>query len=182
MSKKNYISDVFHWACLNERESALPSNTAPGGHTCPTCYDQIIPPSNLISPVADVLRNRLKKTSWGRDEFSSISVSIWRNCNFISKSSSLIRFFLIQQKTTSPLSDNSITKSNQLQISNSNSNNASESLSMKNNANVLSSSNANKSMVHESPKDHSINIDTTYYHGKKLLLFFNQSVHDQFPL
>lgn len=67
---------MFHWACLNERESALPSNTAPGGHTCPTCYDQIIPPSNLISPVADVLRNRLKKTSWGRDEFSSISVSI----------------------------------------------------------------------------------------------------------
>lgn len=69
-----FFSDVFHWSCLDERESAMPSNTAPGGHTCPTCYDQIFPSSNLISPVADVLRNRLKKTSWGRDEFGAILV------------------------------------------------------------------------------------------------------------
>lgn len=67
--------DVFHWSCLDERESALPNNTAPGGHTCPTCYDQIFPSQNLISPVADVLRNRLKKTSWGRDEFGAILVT-----------------------------------------------------------------------------------------------------------
>lgn len=68
-------TDVFHWNCLDDRESALPSNTAPGGHTCPTCYDQIIPPTNLISPVADVLRNRLRKTTWGRDEFGTIPVN-----------------------------------------------------------------------------------------------------------
>lgn len=83
------FTDVFHWSCLNERESALPSHTAPGGHTCPTCYDQIFPSSNLISPVADVLRARLKKTSWGRDEFGAILVLIHyisirnaRNSNF----------------------------------------------------------------------------------------------------
>lgn len=69
-----YIVDVFHWSCLNERQSGLPANTAPGGHTCPTCYDQIFPPSNLISPVADVLRNRLRQSTWGRDELGLVLV------------------------------------------------------------------------------------------------------------
>jgi len=63
---------VFHCSCLNDRQSALPANTAPGGHTCPTCYDQIFPPSNLISPVADVLRSRLRQTNWGRDELGLV--------------------------------------------------------------------------------------------------------------
>ncbi|XP_031620215.1 zinc finger protein-like 1 homolog [Contarinia nasturtii] len=129
---------VFHWSCLNERESALPSNTAPGGHTCPTCYDQIFPSSNLISPVADVLRSRLKKTSWGRDEFGAIL------------------------KPNATFSENS--KLNH--ASNSNSNSGVENLSIKENANTLSSSSINKSSsIHETPKDHSINIDSTapYY-------------------
>lgn len=73
---------------MDERESALPSNTAPGGHTCPTCYDQIFPTANLISPVADVLRNRLKETSWGRDEFGAILV-----CQLAVNDSSICRFF-----------------------------------------------------------------------------------------
>lgn len=52
----------------------MPANTAPLGHTCPTCYDQIFPPSNLISPVADVLRNRLRSSTWGRDELGLVLV------------------------------------------------------------------------------------------------------------
>lgn len=59
---------VFHWACLNQRQGALPENTAPGGHTCPSCSHPIFPPVNLISPVADVLRSRLGQVNWGRNE------------------------------------------------------------------------------------------------------------------
>lgn len=130
---------VFHWNCLDERESALPSNTAPGGHTCPTCFDHIFPSSNLISPVADVLRNRLKATSWGRDEFGAI----------------------LKPNTTF----SEATKSNQFQSPNSNT--SDDNISPNNNmSSMSSSSSANKaSMIHESPKDHSINIETAapYY-------------------
>ncbi|XP_037026323.1 zinc finger protein-like 1 homolog [Bradysia coprophila] len=59
---------VYHWECLNARQQSLPSNTAPSGHLCPTCLDQIFPPSNLISPVADYLRSRLGQVNWGRNE------------------------------------------------------------------------------------------------------------------
>lgn len=70
------FTDVFHWSCLNEREAELPSNTAPGGHTCPTCYDQIFPPSNLISPVADELRSRLRNCEWGLSGLGFLMVGI----------------------------------------------------------------------------------------------------------
>jgi len=59
---------VYHWECLNARQSSLPSNTAPSGHLCPSCLDQIFPPPNLISPVADYLRSRLGQVNWGRNE------------------------------------------------------------------------------------------------------------------
>jgi len=59
---------VYHWECLNARQKALPSNTAPSGHLCPNCLDQIFPPQNLISPVADYLRTRLAQVNWGRNE------------------------------------------------------------------------------------------------------------------
>ncbi|XP_049288066.1 zinc finger protein-like 1 homolog [Anopheles funestus] len=59
---------VFHWKCLNARQQMLPPNTAPGGHTCPICSEPLFPPSNLVSPVADVLRVRLGQVNWGRNE------------------------------------------------------------------------------------------------------------------
>jgi hypothetical protein len=59
---------VFHFKCLNDRQSKLPINTAPGGHTCPICKSGIFPPSNLVSPVADALRHRLSQVNWGRNE------------------------------------------------------------------------------------------------------------------
>ncbi|XP_053698094.1 zinc finger protein-like 1 homolog [Sabethes cyaneus] len=58
---------VFHWKCLSLKQQSLPANTAPGGHTCPTCNDPIFPPANLVSPVADVLRTRLGQANWARN-------------------------------------------------------------------------------------------------------------------
>lgn len=138
----NLNADVFHWSCLDERESGLPNNTAPGGHTCPTCYDQIIPPTNLISPVADVLRVRLKKTTWGRDEFVGTSIL-----------------------------DHSINKPNNTAQQPSNST-VSQTSSYSTKQNLDNSSSAgSKPHAHEISKDHSINIDATaaYYQSKWLL-------------
>lgn len=59
---------MFHWDCVNARESAMPANTSPSGRTCATCSDQIFPPAKLVSPVADVLRNLLGQVNWGRNE------------------------------------------------------------------------------------------------------------------
>lgn len=59
---------MFHWDCLNARAAAQPAHTAPGGHTCPACAKHVFPPANLISPVADVLRQRLGAVNWGRSE------------------------------------------------------------------------------------------------------------------
>lgn len=144
------FSDVFHWSCLDERESALPNNTAPGGHTCPTCYDQIIPATNLISPVADVLRARLKKTSWGRDEFVGTTVTDHSN----NKPT-------LDQTTSASASASSVSHTS--------------SYAMKQNLVDGVSSGANKPHVHETPKDHSINIDTTssssYYQSKSEFSF-----------
>uniref|UniRef100_A0A182YMX0 Zinc finger protein-like 1 homolog n=1 Tax=Anopheles stephensi TaxID=30069 RepID=A0A182YMX0_ANOST len=67
---------VFHWKCLNARQQMLPPNTAPGGHTCPICSEPLFPPSNLVSPVADVLRVRLGQVNWGRNELGLPLVDI----------------------------------------------------------------------------------------------------------
>ncbi|XP_064600288.1 zinc finger protein-like 1 [Liolophura sinensis] len=58
--------DVFHWYCLNEYAQKLPPNTAPAGYGCPTCKVGIFPASNLVSPVADTLRQMLSKVNWAR--------------------------------------------------------------------------------------------------------------------
>lgn len=143
------IPDVFHWSCLNERESALPNNTAPGGYTCPTCYDHIIPAANLISPVADVLRSRLEKTTWGRDEFVGTTIT-----------------------------DDSVNKSNMASSSNSSASHlllqsSSSSFALKQNADC-----DGKSHVHKTPKDHSINMDSSasYFQSKCFFLRVNRGI------
>lgn len=55
---------VFHWQCLNEHCSQLPSTTAPAGYTCPTCGHEVIPKENVVSPVADVIRRKLDSAAW----------------------------------------------------------------------------------------------------------------------
>lgn len=62
--------DLFHKKCLNERQAALPANTAPSGHSCPSCTAIIFPPQNLVSPVADALRIWLSQVTWGRNELN----------------------------------------------------------------------------------------------------------------
>jgi len=57
---------VFHWSCLNERALQLPATTAPAGYRCPSCEAPLFPPANLVSPVADVLRENLQQVNWAR--------------------------------------------------------------------------------------------------------------------
>ncbi|XP_019750782.1 zinc finger protein-like 1 [Hippocampus comes] len=58
--------DVFHWTCLNNLASRLPLHTAPAGYQCPSCQGPVFPPSNLASPIADVLKEQLSSVNWAR--------------------------------------------------------------------------------------------------------------------
>ncbi|XP_072302681.1 zinc finger protein-like 1 [Eucyclogobius newberryi] len=58
--------DVFHWSCLNNLASRLPLHTAPAGYQCPACQGPVFPPSNLASPIADVLKEQLSSVNWAR--------------------------------------------------------------------------------------------------------------------
>lgn len=44
----------------------LPATTAPRGYVCPSCKTPLFPPPNLISPVADVLKEKLAGVNWAR--------------------------------------------------------------------------------------------------------------------
>lgn len=57
---------VFHWECAESRYRALPHTTAPAGYQCPSCATPVFPPPNLVSPVADVLREKLAGVNWAR--------------------------------------------------------------------------------------------------------------------
>jgi hypothetical protein len=58
--------DVFHWSCLDKYASELPATTAPAGYQCPKCKVCVFPPSNLVSPLADILKTKLATTSWAQ--------------------------------------------------------------------------------------------------------------------
>ncbi|KAM4721685.1 zinc finger protein-like 1 [Rhinophrynus dorsalis] len=58
--------DLFHWSCLNDLATQLPPNTAPAGYRCPSCQGPVFPPSNLVSPVASTLREKLSTVNWAR--------------------------------------------------------------------------------------------------------------------
>ncbi|KAM3824822.1 zinc finger protein-like 1 isoform 1-T2 [Vipera latastei] len=58
--------DLFHWSCLNEMANQLPQNTAPAGYQCPSCQGPVFPPTNLVSPVASALREKLSTVNWAR--------------------------------------------------------------------------------------------------------------------
>ncbi|UYV80988.1 ZFPL1 [Cordylochernes scorpioides] len=60
------VVDVFHWSCLDNYARRLPAHTAPAGYSCPTCQAPMFPPSNMVSPVADVLRSVLAGVNWAR--------------------------------------------------------------------------------------------------------------------
>ncbi|CAF1189988.1 unnamed protein product [Didymodactylos carnosus] len=58
--------DIFHWSCLNQYFQKLPLNTAPDGYQCPQCKQCIFPQANLVSPIADQLRQKLATVTWAR--------------------------------------------------------------------------------------------------------------------
>ncbi|CAF0825557.1 unnamed protein product [Didymodactylos carnosus] len=58
--------DLFHWSCLNYYYQNLPLNTAPDGYQCPQCKQCIFPQLNLVSPIADQLRQKLSTVTWAR--------------------------------------------------------------------------------------------------------------------
>ncbi|XP_065337995.1 zinc finger protein-like 1 [Cloeon dipterum] len=57
---------VYHWACLDQYARQLPATTAPAGYCCPSCKKCLFPPSNLVSPVKDALREVLAGVNWAR--------------------------------------------------------------------------------------------------------------------
>ncbi|XP_014474503.1 PREDICTED: zinc finger protein-like 1 [Dinoponera quadriceps] len=57
---------MYHWACLDQYARNLPATTAPAGYTCPVCRLCIFPQPKLVSPVADVLREKLAAVNWAR--------------------------------------------------------------------------------------------------------------------
>lgn len=61
---------------MDKYASSLPSNTAPAGYQCPKCRECVFPPSNLVSPLADALRNKLESASWARVGLSESLVII----------------------------------------------------------------------------------------------------------
>uniref|UniRef100_A0A3Q0SGV5 Zinc finger protein-like 1 n=1 Tax=Amphilophus citrinellus TaxID=61819 RepID=A0A3Q0SGV5_AMPCI len=75
--------DVFHWSCLNNLASRLPLHTAPAGYQCPTCQGPVFPPTNMASPVADVLKEQLSSVNWARAGLGLPLVSL---CSVISHS------------------------------------------------------------------------------------------------
>lgn len=66
MMVKFFMTDVFHWHCLDQYAKQLPATIAPAGYTCPTCNSPIFPSSNLVSPVADILCQKFETVNWGR--------------------------------------------------------------------------------------------------------------------
>lgn len=57
---------MYHWVCLDQYARDLPATTAPAGYTCPTCRVCVFPQPKLVSPVADVLREKLATVNWAR--------------------------------------------------------------------------------------------------------------------
>ncbi len=67
---------MFHWSCLDKYASQLPANTAPAGYQCPKCKECLFPPSNLVSPVVEVLKEKLQTVNWARVGLGQSLVSL----------------------------------------------------------------------------------------------------------
>jgi hypothetical protein len=69
--------DLFHWECLDKyAKSNFPAHTAPAGYSCPTCKMAVVPIENNVSPVATLLRNRLKDSSWAAVPAAATTVTL----------------------------------------------------------------------------------------------------------
>lgn len=68
-------------SCLDKYASQLPVNTAPAGYQCPKCKQCIFPPVNLVSPVVDVLKQKLENLTWSRIGLLPIGDATQTNLN-----------------------------------------------------------------------------------------------------
>jgi hypothetical protein len=87
--------DVFHWSCLDKYASSLPANTAPAGYQCPKCKECLFPPSNLVSPVVEMLKSKLETVEWARIGLTESLVS--QISSFINGLNSDIYYLLISR-------------------------------------------------------------------------------------
>lgn len=70
-------TDVFHKECLNDWASRMAPNTAPAGYKCPVCSSPVFPAPNLVSPVADRLRQIISIYPWAQTGLGLPLVSIF---------------------------------------------------------------------------------------------------------
>jgi hypothetical protein len=56
--------DIVHLDCLDKHCSALPSNTALAGFTCPVCTKPLVPPQMVWSPLSEDIIKHLSRFSW----------------------------------------------------------------------------------------------------------------------
>ncbi|KAI9357980.1 hypothetical protein DFJ73DRAFT_957867 [Zopfochytrium polystomum] len=59
--------DVFHLKCLNNKCDQLPEHTAPAGYACPDCNLPIIPPNNVSTPLAELVRASFANAKWAQN-------------------------------------------------------------------------------------------------------------------
>lgn len=80
---------VYHWKCLDKKYRQLPSTTAPAGYKCLQCEESIFPLSNVATPVADQLRDKLATVNWARLALGLPTVTeenkVMEEPNFIAK-------------------------------------------------------------------------------------------------
>jgi len=58
--------DIFHWDCFNKWALEHSESTPASKYHCPDCKSPVFPPKALISPVADVVREKFATVGWGR--------------------------------------------------------------------------------------------------------------------
>ncbi|KAI9032153.1 hypothetical protein DFJ74DRAFT_701786 [Hyaloraphidium curvatum] len=58
--------DLFHTNCVNDACNQLPNTTAPAGYMCATCQTPIIPPDNVNSPLAEIIRSKFQDAKWAQ--------------------------------------------------------------------------------------------------------------------
>jgi hypothetical protein len=51
---------------MGKKIAATEPEPAEGSFCCPSCGKNLFPPSNMVSPVADALKDVLMKANWAR--------------------------------------------------------------------------------------------------------------------
>lgn len=101
--------DVFHWSCLDNYAKALPANTAPAGYQCPKCKECIFPPSKIVSPVVEILKQKLESVEWSR---VGLGQSLFKNDETINMNDDTDLEQILHKPSTKPNSNSLEDESN----------------------------------------------------------------------